>query len=79
MGDGKLQNQIRAIVQGHSGTNELINDGRFSSLGKITAQNHNVVIRTGNLPGLFQMIFVTVMEGIIFGYDSVYSHYYLLD
>ncbi len=72
--DGKLQNQVRAAAQGHFGAGMLVQKGGGAALDEISAHGHHGEIRPCEAPGFFQLIFVTMVKGIVLGYDSVYLH-----
>jgi len=52
----------------------LVNKGGGASLDEIAAHDSHSIIGSRQAPGFFQMVFMSVVKGVIFRNDSVYIH-----
>ena len=73
--DGRdLKDQVCAAQKYHLCTQVFTENSHFSPLYKISAYNGDAVITAGYFTGFFDLIGVSVMEWIIFSYNTGYLH-----
>ena len=70
----QLQHQVRAAQKGHPCPDMLVQHGRRPALDEIPAHDHDGIVCLREMPGLLQLVQMSVVERVIFGYDSVYFH-----
>ena len=76
---GRLNNKISAVFQCHLGAEMFIDKGGGTALYEVAAEDDDGVVSAGQASGFLQLVFVTVVERIIFSYNSVYNHGHLLN